>query len=210
MDGDRLLLCSDGLTNMVTEDQIQAILETAPKPQDAANRLIKAANRAGGIDNTTVLVLDIHEAEGDAGGREGASRRGDYEERSPEGASTAIGAPQRRPRPSRATINRWSLRAGVVVVAIAALFFATRFYLDRQWYVGEAHGHVAVYQGIPAEVAGVRLSHLDLETDIAVTDVTKLPLYQGLAEGITANDRTDALASVEQMRADVRALSGGS
>ena len=97
-----------------------------------------------------------------------------------------------------------------MVVAIAALFFATRFYLDRQWYVGEAHGHVAVYQGIPAEVAGVRLSHLDLETDIAVTDVTKLPLYQGLAEGITANDRTDALAIVEQMRADVRALSGGS
>ena len=61
IDGDRLLLCSDGLTGMVTEPQIQAILETTPDPQEAADRLIKAANRAGGIDNITVVVLDIHE-----------------------------------------------------------------------------------------------------------------------------------------------------
>ena len=58
LDGDRLLLCSDGLTGMVTEDQIKAILETEPDPQRASDRLIKAANRAGGIDNITVVVLD--------------------------------------------------------------------------------------------------------------------------------------------------------
>ena len=63
IDGDRLLLCSDGLTGMVTEPQIQAILEAAPDPQDAADRLIKAANRAGGIDNITVVILDIHEGD---------------------------------------------------------------------------------------------------------------------------------------------------
>ena len=40
---------------MVTEDQIQAILETEPDPQARADRLIKAANRAGGIDNITVV-----------------------------------------------------------------------------------------------------------------------------------------------------------
>ena len=48
---------------MVTEPQIQAILETTPDPQDAADRLIKAANRAGGIDNITVVILDIHEGD---------------------------------------------------------------------------------------------------------------------------------------------------
>ena len=64
IDGDRVLLCSDGLTGMVTEPQIQAILETTPDPQEAADRLIKAANRAGGIDNITVVVLDVHEGDG--------------------------------------------------------------------------------------------------------------------------------------------------
>ena len=44
MDGDRLLLCSDGLFGMVTEDQIQAILETEPDPQHAADRLIQVAD----------------------------------------------------------------------------------------------------------------------------------------------------------------------
>ncbi len=57
LDGDRLLLCSDGLTGMVTEDQIQAILENSEQPQQAADRLVKAANRAGGIDNISVVVL---------------------------------------------------------------------------------------------------------------------------------------------------------
>ena len=63
MDGDRLLLCSDGLFGMVTEDQIQAIFENEPDPQHAADRLVRAANRAGGVDNITALVLDAHETE---------------------------------------------------------------------------------------------------------------------------------------------------
>ena len=71
LDGDRLLLCSDGLTGMVTEDQIKAILETEPDPQRASDRLIKAANRAGGIDNITVVVLDAI-GEDDDPGRPGA------------------------------------------------------------------------------------------------------------------------------------------
>src|SRR5439155_3170097 len=60
LDGDRLLLCSDGLTGMLTEDQIQAILaSTQGAPQEAADRLVLAANRAGGVDNITVVVLDV-------------------------------------------------------------------------------------------------------------------------------------------------------
>jgi hypothetical protein len=50
---------------------------------------------------------------------------------------------------------------------------------------------------------------VDVETDIPAADVTKLPLYQGLADGITANDRTEALAIVEQIRTDIRTASAG-
>src|SRR6476659_4178025 len=68
LEGDRVLICSDGLTTMVTEAQIVAILDvTVGEPQDAAERLVRAANRAGGIDNITAIVLEVEAGEPDAG-----------------------------------------------------------------------------------------------------------------------------------------------
>lgn len=189
MDGDRILICSDGLTNMVTEGQIQAILEATPAPQEAADRLIKAANRAGGIDNITVVVLDI--LEGDSGTA------------SPKGARVGGRTVSRG-----AAVKRWSLRAAIVAVALAAVFVLGRGYIDRQWYVGEASGHVAVYQGIPAKPAGISLSHVELETDIPADQAAALQFYGELADGITANSRDEAMAIVEQIRSDVKAAEG--
>ncbi len=214
IDGDRLLLCSDGLTGMVTEPQIQAILETTPDPQEAADRLIKAANRAGGIDNITVVILDIHEDDGSDATTSpwkgpAASRSADPEERSRAAASTAIVGTQRGRRPSRAIVKKWAHQSGIVVVAALAVFFAVRIYLDRQWYVGESNGYVAVFQGIPATIGGFDLSHVELETDIPVADVAQLPQYPALADGITANDREEALGIVEQIRSDLSDASVG-
>jgi protein phosphatase len=58
--GDRILLCSDGLTDMVNDDSIQQILESEPSLPGAAWALVEAANAAGGIDNTTVVIVDVH------------------------------------------------------------------------------------------------------------------------------------------------------
>jgi serine/threonine protein phosphatase PrpC len=57
--GDRLMFCSDGLTDMVSEDEIERMLEDLAEPAKAAQALVDAANDAGGIDNTTVLVVDV-------------------------------------------------------------------------------------------------------------------------------------------------------
>ena len=57
--GDNLLLCTDGLTNMVPEDEIAQTLQYAPTPQAAAERLIQQANRNGGKDNITAVVARL-------------------------------------------------------------------------------------------------------------------------------------------------------
>jgi serine/threonine protein phosphatase PrpC len=57
--GDRVLLCSDGLTTMIPDYQIAEILHTSASPTEAAWSLVEAANSAGGMDNTTVAVVDV-------------------------------------------------------------------------------------------------------------------------------------------------------
>jgi protein phosphatase len=54
--GDRLLLCSDGLTEMVTNDAIAATLDAEPEPEAAAKTLLTLANDGGGRDNITIVV----------------------------------------------------------------------------------------------------------------------------------------------------------
>src|SRR5207248_1936874 len=62
--GDRILLCSDGLHSMVGEEDIRRTLAEAPDVQEAADQLVELANRAGGLDNITVLVLEFEPGDG--------------------------------------------------------------------------------------------------------------------------------------------------
>jgi serine/threonine protein phosphatase PrpC len=55
----RLLLCSDGLWNQVDEQQIAEIVKQTPNPQEACNKLIALANKHGGADNVTVILLQM-------------------------------------------------------------------------------------------------------------------------------------------------------
>ncbi|MHB8383281.1 MAG: hypothetical protein ACYDC3_13200, partial [Candidatus Binataceae bacterium] len=55
--GDRMLLCSDGLTTHVEDKDVAAILRRHRDPYNAARELIAAANAGGGTDNITVIVI---------------------------------------------------------------------------------------------------------------------------------------------------------
>jgi PPM family protein phosphatase len=186
MAGDRLLLCSDGLTSMLTEEQIQAILGSAGQPQDAANRLVRAANRAGGVDNVTVVVLDVSD-----------DPTGSDDDTASDKAPSAL-------RPSRRSIKRWLLGLGIAVIFIAAGTFLTHAYLERQWYVGTAGGHVSVYEGIPATPLGIHLSHVVYESSVPAQQAQSLTLYANLQEGLPAHSHDDAFSIVDQIRRDVQ------
>jgi PPM family protein phosphatase len=188
LDGDRLLLCSDGLTGMLSEAQIQAILEATTSAQEAADRLVRAANRAGGVDNITVVVLDVAE--------------GDPEPGSVTVVPDAVVAPA--PAGRERAPRRW-LRMGLIgVVAVAVVVAAlagVRAFLDTRWYVGVSNDHVAIYQGVPADVFGFELSHVVEEfSDIPAGEAQALPEYSDLQEGINVDSREEAEQTVEQIR----------
>ena len=231
LDGDRLVLCSDGLTNMVTESQIQAILESTTDAQEAADRLVRAANRAGGVDNITVVVLDLLDddhgvddaapgasiptspaalgqpvdaADADADGAATASRGGATTTGSAERPGAAEAAPPVIPRPDRRTLLRAAIAVAVAIVVLGAGFAVLRAWLDGRWYVGVSNGNVAIYQGIPAELLGFDLSHVEFETEVSAGDARQLPLYAGIDEGLNQNSREEAEALIEQIREDLR------
>ena len=195
--GDRLLLCTDGLTSMVSEDEIEDVLRTVPDPREAAQRLVRMANEAGGVDNTTVVILDF--SDDDAAGR-------------PDGQATpsreAI-APARVGRPARSRrlpTRRLLLWVGIIVAVVVVALVGLRRYVDSQWYVGVSDGHVAIFRGIPTEVAGFDLHHVVVETTISAEKAESLAVYGDLGDGITAEDRERASAIVEQIRLDVEQM----
>ena len=57
--GDRLVLCSDGLSNEPTSDELAEVLSRVPDPGEAAQQLVEIANEHGGSDNITVVVVDV-------------------------------------------------------------------------------------------------------------------------------------------------------
>jgi len=185
VDGDRLLLCSDGLTGMVTEDQIQAILETSEQPQQAADRLVKAANRAGGIDNISVVVLAAIGEDGEASSR-------------PSGRRVAP--------PSPASVRRWGLRAGLTLLIAIVVLVGIRWWVDRQWYVAPSDGSVAIFEGIPLTILGFDLGHpVEVHEDLSAAQVRELgDTYPDFDDGIAVEDRADGAALIAQMARDVR------
>ena len=68
-DGDRFLICSDGLTTMIDEPEIADILAAAPSLKEAGHQLIDAANEAGGRDNITVVLFRVEDVQSGPGAR---------------------------------------------------------------------------------------------------------------------------------------------
>ena len=58
-DGDRIILCSDGLSSMISDAEIESLAVSSATPQQAADNLVAAALTAGGADNVTVVVVDV-------------------------------------------------------------------------------------------------------------------------------------------------------
>jgi len=68
--GDLFLLASDGLTGMLEDPQLAEIMKSAREPQEQVDALIDDANRHGGLDNITAIMVRIDQVDASAGGRD--------------------------------------------------------------------------------------------------------------------------------------------
>jgi protein phosphatase len=167
--GDRILLCSDGLTNEVSDDEIASTLRTVSDPDEAARQLVQAARDHGGSDNITCVVVDVVDdndraevASSALAGEPPPPPRAEREatvstaddDSSAARATAPPPAPQpAAPQPAAARPRRFTWRVVVfivaVVVVIAAALAAVGWYARHTYFVGLDHGQVAIFKGRP-------------------------------------------------------------
>lgn len=206
-EGDRVLICSDGLNGMLHDASIRQIVMEESDPNDAVRRLVDEANAAGGEDNITVILLDAvpddHQAPAPPPPPPTAATiPGTREETAPDGSRPAqiVAEPE---RPPRRGIRRavWIL-VGLAIVG-TLLFGAARWTLANSWYVGlNEDGFVAIYQGIPDEIGGLTLDEEDHTTRIHVDD---LPEFRrnDVRTGIKVDSEDEARETVNNLEREV-------
>ena len=175
--GDRFILCSDGLSDMIPETRMLDLLTFSPEgPEKAAQTLVSAALEAGGTDNVTVVVVDVKE--GDPPAEE--PRRGDTQEMKAIVLEEA-GARRRQERPQagdkRAEAEGLGRSLVVSIRVLAAVLvlvaMATPFYLwgTSRFFLGFEEGEVVIYQGLPYEPLGYGLYQEVQRTGLKEPDV---------------------------------------
>jgi PPM family protein phosphatase len=166
--GDVFLICSDGLTTMLSEEQIAKLLAGASSMGAAVRALVDEANRAGGRDNITALAFRLEDAAAPQQSHEDATLIGSTAAEA--GLTTtevrrraAAAAARDRREQLAAKGPRRGLRRALKVLAILVVLGAIAFgawYGNRQvWFLGtDDSGRVALYRGMPYELPfGIKL-----------------------------------------------------
>jgi PPM family protein phosphatase len=153
--GDVFLLCSDGLTTMLKDEAIIAALRSGDSLSDAASRLVREANEAGGRDNITVVAFRLEEVGELADDREATLIGPSAEEAGLSGERVRAAAERRAPSAELPRRRRWKTAAMVLIAAllIAGLGVAAYFGARQVYFLGiDEGGRVTLYRGLPYEL----------------------------------------------------------
>ena len=181
--GDVIVICSDGLTTMISEDRLAQILASSPDLDGAVAAMIDEANAAGGRDNITVVAFRLEE-EGVEVPDSQATLIGPTAEdaglTADRVAAATPGAPRaggpRGPAAADATKRRWPgrLAKALLTLLIVAGVGAAAWYGSRQVHflgVDEA-GRVTLYEGLPYDLPfGIELYEEELSTPVQLTSL---------------------------------------
>ena len=209
--GDRYLICSDGLSGVVSDETIAATMREYSDPNQCAERLIQLALRGGGPDNITVIIADVTDEdiveESPVVGGAAANDRGMISSADPSSAAaraSALTQPREAAPPASAADDsdarprRHPVRTTLILIALLALlggglWFGWRF-TQSQYYVGVTDDNkIAVFQGIPGSIAGFDLFTVELVSSASLEDLT--PVAQDKVKaGVPLPTRDEAIA----------------
>lgn len=174
--GDRLLICSDGLTSMIEDYEIEDILNRTPDPQIAASKLVNAAVAAGGHDNVTVIVVNV----------------------------TGF-AEVRRRKVARKTKVTAAITIALLLAVFCGAAYAFNYWTTQTAFLGVQDGKVAVYRGVPGELFGASFSQLVEVTDVPVDDLQPGVANRLKTEGVRADSVEDAKGLVKTYEEEIAA-----
>jgi serine/threonine protein phosphatase PrpC len=223
--GDRYMICSDGLSGVVSAETIGDTMREFTDPQQCVERLVQLALRGGGPDNITVVIADATDQDivelapivGGAAARDrGMSTT--VEESTPASRASALHAAPRpatpepngsdnggresdAEEPRRHPARTALLLAGLLIILGGGLAVGWT-YTQRQYYVGATdEGQLAVFQGVPGQIAGLRLSSVHQTSEMELDDLTAVA-QERVKQGIHADDEPDAERRLAELITD--------
>lgn len=160
--GDRILLCSDGLSSMISNNAIESIMRRQSDAQHCADELVTAALENGGADNVTVVVADV----------------------------PGFSEVREKKRAHKSRVFYIGLAIALVAVIFAAGFGGYAF-ISNSAYLIEENGKVSVYRGTPDDFMGIKLSTLDHTTNVDV-DKLQPGVANRIKEGLSVSSIDEA------------------
>jgi PPM family protein phosphatase len=212
---DQVLLCSDGLTGVVSDADIAKVLQETDDLDETLKTLVDMANDAGGPDNITVVLIrfedtDDEEVDEDSGPKtvaistlnndgntDWAGRLGSYGSFGSSRPSYDGGTSDHSDDASRFSglvMRSLAIIVGIVVLG-AILYGGGRFLLSQNYYVGLDDEQVVIYQGLDAEIGNIRLSRVAERSGLTLDDIPSY-FHLTLQEGLNAADINDARRQV--------------
>jgi len=218
--GDRWMLCSDGLSGVVSAETLHKTLAEVEDPGDCADALVSLALAGGAPDNVTCIVgdiVDIDESPDGVGPSTASQIVGavadDRHRPSVGGGSAAakaarLATPQEQDDDEEPTskhiwstrLRPWILPAVALLVVIGGTWGAY-LWSQTQYYVAADSGYVAIFKGIPQELPLVDLQSLEETTEIPLASLAPYQ-QQRIDDTIRASDLGEARSIVAGLQAN--------
>ena len=227
---DRYLLCSDGLSSVVSAETLHHTLTTVDEPDGVVRQLIDLANRGGGPDNITCIVADVVEIEegqvvaGDAAvvGAAGSNRLRAQPPDTPAGRASTIPAPQpvsvdddldepvggpaaRAVAAPRRARRRRVWPAAVTVLVILVLIVVGGGYFGYQWtqsqyYVGAQDDQLVLFRGVDSTIGPIKLNSVAQSTSLSVALIPE-PEREAVRQGIPVANLHEGQTKINELKA---------